>query len=55
MEYAKINDLLLVTQDQKAADLAELKRVKYVLISSAMIATVADAKIREKYPNVQQE
>jgi len=55
VEYAKNNGLLLVTQDQKAADLAELKRVKYVLISSAMIATVADAKIKEKYPNVEQK
>lgn len=55
VEYAKNHDLLLVTQDQKAADLAELKRVKCVLISGAMIATVADAKIREKYPNVQEK
>ena len=50
-EYAKKNDLLLVTQDQKPANLAELTGVKYVLISNAMIARMADAKIREKYPN----
>jgi len=50
VEYAKMNDLLLVTQDQKPADLAELTGVKYVLISSAAIAKVADSKIREKYP-----
>ena len=49
-EYAKNNDLLLVTQDQKPANLAELTGVKYVLISNAMIARMADAKIREKYP-----
>jgi predicted nuclease of predicted toxin-antitoxin system len=52
VEYAKNNDLLLVTQDQKPADLAELTGVKYVLISSAMIAKMADAKIKEKYPNI---
>ena len=52
VEYAKNNNLLLVTQDQKQADLADLTRVKYVLISNAMIAKIADAKIREKYPNV---
>lgn len=52
VEYAKSNDLLLVTQDQKPADLAELTGVKYVLISSAMIARIADARIREKYPNI---
>lgn len=52
VEYAKNNNLLLITQDQKPADLAELMGVKYVLISSAMIAKIADAKIREKYPNL---
>jgi len=49
VEYAKSNDLLLVTQDQKPADLAELRGVRCVLISNAMIARIADAKIREKY------
>lgn len=51
VEYALRNNLLLVTQDQKPADLAELLGVKYVLISSALIAKIADEKIREKYPN----
>ena len=55
VEYAKNNNLLLVTQDQKPADLADLLRVKYVLISNAMIARIADAKIREKYPNIKQK
>jgi predicted nuclease of predicted toxin-antitoxin system len=49
VDYAKKNDLLLVTQDQKPADLADLTGVKCVLISSALIARIADAKIREKY------
>ena len=52
VKYAKNNNLLLVTQDQKPADLADLKGVKYVLISNAMIAKIADAKIREKYANI---
>ena len=52
VEYARSNDLLLVTQDQKPADLAELTGVKYVLISNAMIAKIADAKIKEKYANI---
>ena len=55
VEYAKNNNLLLVTQDQKPADLADLKGVKYVLISNAMIARIADAEIREKYPNIRQK
>ena len=52
VEYANNNDLLLITQDQKPADLAELTGVKYVLISNVMIAKMADAKIREKYPSI---
>jgi predicted nuclease of predicted toxin-antitoxin system len=52
VEYAKNNNLLLVTQDQKPAELAELTGVKCMLISNAMIAKIADAKIREKYPNI---
>jgi predicted nuclease of predicted toxin-antitoxin system len=52
VDYAKNNNLLLVTQDQKPAELAELRGVKCVLISNAMIAKIADAKIKEKYPNM---
>jgi predicted nuclease of predicted toxin-antitoxin system len=55
VDYAKKNKMLLVTQDQKPAELAELTGVRYVLISSAMIAKIADAKIIEKYPSVKQE
>ncbi|MCP8309181.1 MAG: DUF5615 family PIN-like protein [archaeon] len=55
IEYAKSNNLLLVTQDQRSADLADLKGVKYVLISNAMIAKIADAKIREKYPKIKEK
>ena len=54
VEYARVNGLLLVTQDQKPAELADLKGVKYVLISNAMIAKIADEKIREKYSDVKQ-
>ena len=55
VKYAKNNDLLLVTQDQKPAELADLTGVKYVLISNAMIAKIADANIREKYVNKKQK
>jgi predicted nuclease of predicted toxin-antitoxin system len=51
VDYAKKNGMILVTQDQKPAELAELTGVKYVLISNAMIAKIADSKIREKYSN----
>jgi predicted nuclease of predicted toxin-antitoxin system len=54
-EYAKNNNLLLVTQDQKPADLADLLGAKYVLISNAMIAKIADGRIKEKYPNIEQK
>jgi predicted nuclease of predicted toxin-antitoxin system len=55
VEYAVKNKLLLVTQDQKPAELANLKGAKYVLISSAMIAKIADQRIREKYPDLEQK
>lgn len=47
--YAKVHDLLLVTQDQKPADLADLVGVKHLLISNSLIAKIADEKIREKF------
>jgi predicted nuclease of predicted toxin-antitoxin system len=53
VQYAKSHDMLLVTQDQKPADIAELAGVRFVLISGAMIARIADEKIKEKYPNKQ--
>jgi len=52
VEYAKKHGLILVTQDQKPAELAELLGVKYVLISNATIAKVADKEIREKFPSL---
>jgi predicted nuclease of predicted toxin-antitoxin system len=55
VEYAVKNSLLLVTQDQKPAELANLKGAKYVLISNAMIAKIADQRIREKYPDLKQK
>jgi predicted nuclease of predicted toxin-antitoxin system len=54
VEYARVNGLLLVTQDQKPAELADLTGVKHVLISNAMIAKIADEKIREEYPDISQ-
>ena len=51
VEYARSHDLLLVTQDQKPADLAEMVGVKCVLVSNAMIAKIADEKIRQEYLN----
>jgi predicted nuclease of predicted toxin-antitoxin system len=49
VEYAGKQGLILVTQDQKPAELAELTGVKYVLISNTLIAKIADEKIKEKY------
>jgi predicted nuclease of predicted toxin-antitoxin system len=49
VDYAGKHDLLLVTQDPKPAELAELTNVKHVMISNAMIAKIADEKIKQKY------
>jgi predicted nuclease of predicted toxin-antitoxin system len=52
IDYAEKNGLLIVTQDSQPADLADLRGVPYILISKKMIARMADAKIREKYPKI---
>jgi len=47
VEYAKTHNCLLITQDAKPAEIAELTGVKCVLVSNAMIAKVVDEKIRQ--------
>ena len=47
VEYARKFNLVLVTQDQKPAELAELLSVKCVFISNLMIAQLVDQKIKE--------
>jgi hypothetical protein len=42
--------MVLITQDMKPSELAELTGVKCILVSNALIAKVVDAKIKEKYP-----
>ena len=49
VEHAGKHDFVLVTQDQKPAELADLTGVKYILVSKAMIAKIADAEIKAKY------
>ena len=46
VEYAGKHGLLLVTQDQKPAELAELLGVKCVFISNLIIAKLIDPKSR---------
>jgi len=49
VEYAGKHGLILVTEDQKPAELAELTGAKYFLISNLLITKIADSKIKEKY------
>ena len=49
VEFAGKHGLILVTQDQKTAELAELTGVKYVMISNAIIAKIADSEIKKKF------
>jgi len=49
VEYASTHNLLLVTQDQKPAELAELLDVKCVFISNLMIAKLVDQKIKVSF------
>jgi predicted nuclease of predicted toxin-antitoxin system len=50
VEYAKKHDLLLITQDAKPAEIAELTGVKCILVTNAMITKIVDTKIRQLYP-----
>ena len=49
IEYAKENELIVVTQDEKLADIAKLKQVQCVFISKTILAKIIDTELREKY------
>jgi len=49
IDYAGRSGLILVTQDQKIADLARLKGMPYVLIGYVEIARIVDGRLRELY------
>lgn len=49
VEYARKNDLILITRDQKPAELAELTGTKHLLISNLMIAKIIDQNLKKKY------
>jgi len=51
VEYAEKNGLLLVTQDEKHADLASLRQVPCVLISKIMLTKIIDTELRKKLPH----
>jgi len=48
VEYAKKHKLLLVTQDEKHADLASLSKVPRILISQTMLSRMIDAELRKR-------
>ena len=52
VDYADEHDLILVTQDQKPAELADLIDVRNLYMSNALIARAVDREIREKYPDL---
>lgn len=49
VEYARQKNLILVTQDQKPAELAELLGIKYVFISNAAVAQMVDRELKRRY------
>jgi predicted nuclease of predicted toxin-antitoxin system len=48
VEYAKKHKLLLVTQDEKHANLASLSNVPRIFISQTMLTRMIDAELRKK-------
>ena len=53
VEYAEKNRLMLVTQDERHADLASLQGVPCVLISKIMLTKMIDNELR-KNPKMKQ-
>ena len=49
VEYAGKHNLILVTQDQKPAELAELLGVKCIFVSNLMIAKLVDKELRKLF------
>lgn len=49
VEHAKKHKLLLVTQDEKHADLASLRNVPCILISQTMLTRMIDAELQRKH------
>lgn len=47
VDYAEKNGLLLVTQDEKHADLANLKGIRCVLISKIMLTRMIDSELKK--------
>lgn len=48
VDYAEKHKLLLVTQDEKHADLASLRNVPCALISKTMLTRMIDAELRKR-------
>jgi len=48
VDYAEKNGLLLVTQDEKHADLASLRGLPCILISKIMLTKMIDTELRKK-------
>lgn len=51
VEYARKCKLLLVTQDDKHADLASLRNVSCIFISKTMLTKMIDAELRKRKKN----
>jgi predicted nuclease of predicted toxin-antitoxin system len=51
-EYAKENDLLLITEDRKPAELASLLDVKFCFLDAKTKAKFLEQMIYEKYPDI---
>jgi len=54
VDYVAQNSLLLVTADEKNADLAKLRNVPHLLISRIMLAKMIDEELR-KIPQLKKE
>ena len=49
IEHAKEHDMIVVTQDEKLADIAELRDVQCLLVSKKMLAKIIDEELRKRF------
>jgi len=51
-EFARENDMILITADRKSASIAEASEVKNILVSMAEISIIVKRELNSKYPEL---
>ncbi len=52
VDYAKNNNMLVVTRDSRVAGMAELKKVRFIEVNTLFIAQAVSDAIEKNYPDL---